>query len=409
MERRSSVEVRAHPLAEVRRLPDVEHPSGGVDELVHAGAAGSCSVSRSFTASVSRPSIRCSPSRSSRLHDAVRRCSFEQDVEQDRWSPMHPRAVRRVVIEAEVGGERGGRWRSRARREGCVGRCRTCRRRGGGGIEALTVERDIEEAEIEADVVTDDDRTGGELDQRRDDGLRSGSAHERVGDAGEVGDPGGDRSAGMDEGPERPEAGTTLDDGRADLGDRVVDARSAGGLDVEHAEPHVDQRRVQGGERHRAPVWTNRRSMADELVAVAGRRRVRRYHDRVSAAEDVGAMHSGGGPAASDPSPEHGDAPAGRRRSPWSRHHPPSPLRCGFADEVPAPLSRSRSRSPGRPAAPAARGAAVVVEAVPEVPEAAREARWPSSAGRSRTTTSSASRPQALPRSSSPVRSAGVG
>ena len=107
-----------------------------------------------------------------------------------------------------------------------------------------------EEADVEADVVADDHRVADEVDQRSEHRFDAGRVgHEHVGQAGEHRDLRGDRPPRIHEGLEGSEelAATHLD--RTDLGDHVVVAVAAGGLEVDDAERHIVQRRAEVVER----------------------------------------------------------------------------------------------------------------------------------------------------------------
>ena len=126
----------------------------------------------------------------------------------------------------------------------------------GGGVDdgrpvvgALVAgERGAQEPEVERGVVGDEHGVAEEVDQRAEHGLdarRGGD--DGIGEAGQHGDLGRDRPAGIDQRVERAEAlaAAHLDD--ADLGDHVVVAVAARGLEIEDAERRV-------GERHAAVV-----------------------------------------------------------------------------------------------------------------------------------------------------------
>ena len=82
-----------------------------------------------------------------------------------------------------------------------------------------------------------------ELEEGPEDRLDPRSvAHDRVGQPGEHGDLRRDRPAGVDQGVEGAEALSTAELDHADLGDHVVGAIAAGGLEVEHAERGLAQR-----------------------------------------------------------------------------------------------------------------------------------------------------------------------
>ena len=113
-------------------------------------------------------------------------------------------------------------------------------------VEAGAVGADqggLEEADVEAHVVPDHHRAADELEEGGqhlvDRGRRQ---HHGLGDAGEHGDLGRDGQARVDEGLEGAEALAAAQLHRADLGDRAVGRRAAGGLEVDHDEGDVVQR-----------------------------------------------------------------------------------------------------------------------------------------------------------------------
>ena len=104
----------------------------------------------------------------------------------------------------------------------------------------------LEEAEVERGVVGDQHRAAGELEERRQDRADAGRRgdHHR-GDPGEHADVGRDLPARVDQGLELAEHLAAADLHRADLGDRAVLRRAAGGLEVDDDEGDVGQRRAQ--------------------------------------------------------------------------------------------------------------------------------------------------------------------
>ena len=156
------------------------------------------------------------------------------------------RPVRRLVVQAEP---------RRQRAEAAVGHLVAHQPPGqrdridAHGVEARVagaLEGVAQERHVEPDVVTDEDRAAEELEQRRQHGLDARRRRDqRVGEAGEHGDLRRDRPPRVDQRLERAEELAASDLDRADLGDRVVRAVAAGGLEVEHAERHVGQRRAE--------------------------------------------------------------------------------------------------------------------------------------------------------------------
>ncbi len=97
--------------------------------------------------------------------------------------------------------------------------------------------RGAQEREVEPHVVADEHRRPGEVEQRGEHGLdarRRGD--DGIGEAGEQRDPGRDRAARVDERLERAEALAAAHLDRTDLGDHVVVAVPARGLEIEDAE-----------------------------------------------------------------------------------------------------------------------------------------------------------------------------
>ncbi|MFT3854920.1 MAG: hypothetical protein QM733_19605 [Ilumatobacteraceae bacterium] len=130
----------------------------------------------------------------------------------------------------------------------------------------VTLQGAVDEREVEADVVPDDHGVAEELQERGQHRLDAwcGDDH-RIGDPGEHGDGGSDRPPGVDERRERAEALAAAHLRRADLGDHVLDAIAARGLDVEHAERDLGQGRAEVVE-----------------AALAADRRTDRSHGRTS-------------------------------------------------------------------------------------------------------------------------------
>ena len=111
-------------------------------------------------------------------------------------------------------------------------------------------QRGVEEGHVEADVVADDDGAGDEVDERVEHGLDARRRqHHGLGDAGEHRDLRRDRRARVHEGVEGAEELAAAHPHGADLGDAARLRRRAGGLEVEHAEGGLGQRRAQVVER----------------------------------------------------------------------------------------------------------------------------------------------------------------
>jgi hypothetical protein len=132
-----------------------------------------------------------------------------------------------------------------------------------------------QEPDVEADVVADDHGVADEVDQRGQDGADAGcGGDEGVGQAGQHGDLRGDRPPGVDQRLEGAEALAAAHLDGADLGDRVLVAVAARGLEVDDAEHDVVEGSAQfverslggeGGRRtygHRRHVSTNMRTVS---------------------------------------------------------------------------------------------------------------------------------------------------
>ena len=122
--------------------------------------------------------------------------------------------------------------------------------RQGGGVDSLILElsvaesdgRRIEERHVESDVVADDDRIADEFEERGEDRLDSGGIEDHgLGDAGEDGDRRGNRGARVNEGLKRRDEIAALVFDGTDLRDLAIGGRTAGGLQVEHAESDIDE------------------------------------------------------------------------------------------------------------------------------------------------------------------------
>ena len=100
--------------------------------------------------------------------------------------------------------------------------------------------------------------------------------HHRLGDAGEHGDLGRDGRTRVDEGLERAEALAAAQLDRADLGDGARRRRAAGGLEVDHAERDVVQRRAEVVEAALRTVGDRRAAVASGHPSTVYRTGVRR-------------------------------------------------------------------------------------------------------------------------------------
>ena len=102
--------------------------------------------------------------------------------------------------------------------------------------------RSAQEPDIEADVVADDHGVADEVDQGPQDAFDARRVrHENVGQAGQHHDLRRNRPSGIDEGLERAEALAAAHLDRTDLGDHVLVAIPARGLEVDDAERDVVQ------------------------------------------------------------------------------------------------------------------------------------------------------------------------
>ncbi len=129
-------------------------------------------------------------------------------------------------------------------------------------VGAMT--RRTQEADVEADVVADDHRVADEVDQAspRHRSMRGAPATRTSESPVSTVICGGMARPGFDERLERPEALATADLDGADLGDHVVVAVAAGGLEVDDAERDVVQRCAQIVERSLVGELGNRTGLA---------------------------------------------------------------------------------------------------------------------------------------------------
>ena len=104
----------------------------------------------------------------------------------------------------------------------------------------------LDETEIEPCVVSDDDCVADEFEQCWDDMFDTWRRIDHgLGDPGEHGDLRRDGAARIDEGLECAETFATAQLDRTDLGDAAVRRRATRGLEIDHAEGDITQRRAE--------------------------------------------------------------------------------------------------------------------------------------------------------------------
>ena len=208
---------------------------------------------------------------------------------------------------------------------------------------------------------------------------------ERVGEPGEHADPGWDRTARVDERLERRQALAAADLDDTDLGDHVVVAVAAGGLEVEHAERRLGQRNAR--DRRSCAVPTSRRR---PWGAIEPRTHVR-VKNNCSGRRRARPVRSGHG--------RH----AGRRRTAAT---PQAALEHRHLRSALGVRRRDRPRGPEASAAAQVPGRA---QAVPEAVPAAVDGARPGSPRASRPTTRSGRGSRPAPCPSSSIRSGSCG
>ena len=243
-------EVRAHALAQVRCLADVEGTASCIAEEVHAGpprqSIGEAELGRlrmrvdaGSASRSSSPSTPKAAARSSRKWSRSAVASASSRARCDGWCERRKRLARVDNRQFGTSSRTSRRASAHVSTHRCVIGAHPEARRAGA-----------EEAEIEAHVVADDHRARAELDERREHRLDAGRRHDhRLGDAGEHRDLRRDRHARVHEGLERAEALAASHLDRADLGDGAALGRSPCGLEVDDAERDVRQGRAEVVER----------------------------------------------------------------------------------------------------------------------------------------------------------------
>ena len=114
---------------------------------------------------------------------------------------------------------------------------------GAGPAQVVRGAGRLEEADVEAGVVGDEDGTLRELEELGHRGPGAGGvADHRVGDARQGLDERRDRLAGVDEGLQLAEHLATADLDRTDLGDAAVPGGAPGRLEIDHDEGDLGQR-----------------------------------------------------------------------------------------------------------------------------------------------------------------------
>jgi hypothetical protein len=275
-----TVEVGLHPRAEVAGLPDVEHAVVPADESVDTRRVGEGIREPDL------PEVGPSP-RADGLAEVAEREDPEPSAEVE--EPVEDlgachRVVQRPMDRLHAGAEvRGQRLETDV---GHVGPHDPSSQLGGADRRALEgrivepLQVHVQEREVEARVVGNEDGAAGELEEGGQDRLdRRLPPDEEVVDAGQVRDEGRDRRAGVDERLERAEALSAADPDGADLGDLGLAGGSPGGLEVDDHELDLPQRhallerRLDGCRQHGrlrsvgptgTPTVSNRCSMVKE-------------------------------------------------------------------------------------------------------------------------------------------------
>ena len=236
-------EVRPDPLAQVGGLAHVEGDAPAVDEPVHAGRAGE----RGGEAELGRLGVAGEPGEHEQVvqpEHAPRGRPLQQQVEQiGRGQGVVEGAVRRLVVEPEAVGQGAEAAVGHLVAHEAAGQRGRVDGRVGQAGPAVAPEGRVEEAEVEADVVADDDGAAEELRQRRQHRVhaRRGRHHRRR-DAGQHRDGGRDGRARVDQRVEGPQALAAPDLDGADLRDGILVGRAPGGLQVHDGEGHLGER-----------------------------------------------------------------------------------------------------------------------------------------------------------------------
>ena len=259
-----AVEVRAQAGAEVTGLADVEHLAVGVVEEVDAGAGRGAVDQVALRVDAARPGRR------ELLELRERRRALlagELDQPQEDLGGrlrVGKRAVAGLDGHAEEVGERGEARAADAPAEQVTGERH---RVDHGRVQALAghpLELPVDEADVEARVVGDENGAAGELretPERQPDSW--GGAELLVGQAGEEADRAGERGLRRDERLVLAGELEVSDADGADLADARGRARKAGGLEVEDDELGLAEERV-GRRRER----DERSAPAEARVAV---------------------------------------------------------------------------------------------------------------------------------------------
>src|SRR4029453_14321673 len=240
-------EVAADPGPEVLGLADVQDPPGGVAEQVHAGAAGE-PVGQVDLLEVGPGPGRGELDQVLEGQHPVGPGQLEQGVEHVDGRPgVGQGPVAGGDRRPQAGGQGGqadvGHLVAGEQLAGQPGRADDP---VGQAPVAVALQVGLDEAPVEGGVVGHQHSAAEELEQAGEHDLdRLLVGHHRVGDAGQGADQRRDGDPGVDQGLEGADDLAPADLDRADLGDAVVGGRSAGGLQVEHDELDVDQRRAE--------------------------------------------------------------------------------------------------------------------------------------------------------------------
>ena len=241
-----AAEVRADPLAQIRRLADVQHVVALAAEHVHAGRAGQVG------GHLELGRLRV-PGELGERHEIVEAehpeagCPLDEQVEEvGGGERVVERSMAGLMIEPQARGERAELAVRNLVAQQAPGQRHGVDHGAGERRSAVALAGGAEEAHVEADVVAHDHRVADELDERRQDRTDARCVRDQhVGQPGEHGDLRRDRPAGVHQRLEGAETLPALHLDGADLGDLVLVAVAARGLEVDDAEHDLVQGRAE--------------------------------------------------------------------------------------------------------------------------------------------------------------------